>query len=54
MSIVNGHAEFSFKLGKRLQPTTISSEVVKLLNFDYRIMIIFARANTMSQHIDII
>ena len=51
LSIVNGHAEFSFKLGKRLQPTTISSEVVKLLNFHYRIMLIRA---AMSQHIDII
>ena len=27
LSIVNGHAEFSFKLGKRVKPTIISSKV---------------------------
>lgn len=26
LSIVNGHAEFSFKLGKRMKPTIISSK----------------------------
>ena len=28
LSIVNGHAEFSFKLGKRLKPTKIISKVI--------------------------
>ena len=35
LSIVNGHAEFSFKLGKRLKPTTISSEVLFKYVFNY-------------------
>ena len=32
LSIVNGHAEFSFKLGKRLTPTIISSKVINIIN----------------------